>query len=103
MFFFDKSVTIRRLRKNADGYRSAISATMTAYQASLQVANDEKTQMAGGEIGKVYSLYTDVACPMKEADEAVVDGVKYSVKGVGDAFNFGSLEHKRYIVVKEED
>ena len=102
-FFFDKSVIIRRLRK-IDQYRTAISATFTAFQGSLQIMSDDKAQLAGYEIGKTFTLYTDALCPMKEADEAIVDGKKYSVAGVSDdTFTFGSLSHKRYRVVKEQD
>lgn len=98
-YFFDKTLTVRR-EKVKSGDRTAFSATSTAWDLSLQPIGDERIQVVDGIVGRTYYLYTDVACEMTEGDQAVVDTKVYSIRSVA-TFDFGGLEHKRYIGVQK--
>lgn len=98
--FFDKTITIRRLRK-IDTYRSVYSATFTAYEGCIQPMTTEQISVSEYKLGQAFHIYTDVDCVMDEGDIAVIDGKQYGVRGK-DEYSFGSLSHNRYLVVKEQ-
>lgn len=100
--FLDKTITIRRLKAKS-GYRTAYSATGTAWEASVQEPNPEMIELFGGKIGQVYEVFLDASCDVREADQIVYNNEKYSVKDVKEvSTSWGFVSYKRLIVVKQE-
>jgi len=79
------------------------SATGTAagYKVSWQEPSPEKIALYEGEIGKMFSVFVDISCPVQSGDQVVRDSVQYSVRDVKTQ-DFGSMQYKRLIVVKQD-
>lgn len=100
LYFLDKTVTLRRLEE-IDVNRSVYSATGTAvgYKCSWQEPSAETLQMYEGQIGDMYSVFVQIACPVQDGDQVVRDDVVYSVRDV-KVMDFGATQFKRLVVIK---
>lgn len=76
-----------------------MSATLTASSADIQPSSVERTQFAEGHFGAVFDAYVDVSLDIKEGDQVVTNGKRYSVKGVSRFEDGGMLPHKQLLLV----
>lgn len=104
LFFKNHQITIYRQRRVGLADRFVISATYTAYDVDIQPAGRERTEMAQGRYGKVYTAYVDSLVDVKEGDQIVTtsDGKRYSVKGVSIWSGAGLLDHKELLIVAQD-
>lgn len=103
LFFHSHQIEIRRQRKIGSANRFAMSATFTTYQADIQPASQERTEMVNGRFGKVYLAFVDPSVSVKEGDQIqVIGGSRYSVKGVSSWQGAGLLDHKELIIVAQD-
>lgn len=79
-----------------------MSATLTVYNADIQPSGVERTQMAEGRFGQVFDAFVDATIDIKEGDQLVANGVKYSVKGVTKWDGAGLLSHKELLIVSQD-
>lgn len=102
-YFFDRNITIKRLR-HIDINRSIFSSTGTAvgYPASFQEPSPETLQMYEGNIGNMYSCFVDIDCPAQDADHVIIRDVEYAVRDV-KTMDFGAFQYKRLIIIKNDD
>lgn len=93
IFFKSHEIQIYRTRRKAGTNRYAMSATLTAYSADIQPASIERTQSVEGRIGNIFDAFVDVDVDIKENDQVVADGKRYSVRGVSRWESAGLLDH----------
>lgn len=101
LFFTSDQISIYRQRRIGSTNRYSVSATFTAYNADIQPADRERTEMVNGSYGATFVAYVDSNVEIKEGDEIRTDGKKYLVKGVSDFKSVGLLEHKELIIVSQ--
>lgn len=83
LFFTSNEIQIYRQRRIGSSNRYSMSATFTIYSADIQPeGSPERIEMAGSRFGSVYTGYLEVNVPIKEGDQVVSNGKRYSVKGV---------------------
>ena len=99
-YFFDKTVTLKRLHHKT-GSKFSHSSTGTLYYGNLQNASNELVQMYQGSIGQVWTCFVDVSCPVRISDIAVIGGTEYKVKGV-KLCDFGSYHYKQLVIVEKD-
>lgn len=99
MFFDSHEIQIYRRRKIGSSNRFSMSATLTASSADIQPSSVERTQFAEGHFGAVFDAYVDVSLDIKEGDQVVTNGKRYSVKGVSRFEDGGMLPHKQLLLV----
>lgn len=79
-----------------------MTATYTAYQADIQPASNERIETQGGRFGAVFTGFVDETVDIKEGDQIVVSGKRYSVKGVAIWQGAGLLSHKELSLMSED-
>lgn len=102
LFFNNSEITIYRQRRVGSTNRFAMSATFTGYPADIQPASRDRTEMAQGRFGKVYTAFIDANVDIKEGDQVVANGVRYGVKGVSRWQGAGLLDHQELIIVSQD-
>ena len=101
-FFFDRTMTLRRLRR-IDENRSVYSATGTAvgYSISFQNPSPDRVEHYDGNIADMREIYVDDSCPIDRGDQAVINGVIYSVQDMKHVDpGWGIVNFKRVIVTR---
>ena len=100
-YFMDKSLTVRRRRKEGST-TSAFSATATAYACNLQQVSPEKGQQFEGQIQNQYDIFVDdLGADVKVGDEIVVNGIRYNIKGKEDV-DFGGNTFINLVGAKQD-
>lgn len=104
IYFHSNDIQIYRRRRIGSTNRYAISATLTVYQADIQPADTQRTQLAEGRYGQVYETFMDASIDIKEGDQVVdtASGKRYSVKGVIKYDGAGLLDHTEVILVSQD-
>lgn len=103
LFFSNAQITIRRNRRVSGTDRYTMSATFTAYQATIEPLSPERAQYVGGAPGHDFTGFMDATVDIKENDEIMTsDGKKYLVKGVNTWQGAGLLDHKELILVAKD-
>lgn len=103
IFFANENFQIYRHRRISNTNRFAISATYTTYEADIQPASRERTEMAEGRFGKVYTAFVDASIDIKESDIVVTtNGKRYGVKGVSTWQGAGLLDHAELLLVAQD-
>ena len=102
LFFASDEITIYRRRRIGSTDRFAMSATYTAYQIDIQPATKERIQMFEGRFGSVFTGYVDVSVDIKEGDQVVASGKKYSVKGVQKWQGAGLLDYTEVVLIAQD-
>lgn len=102
LFFQSHEITIYRRRRKGNSDRFGYSATFTGYPADIQPAAQERIEMSGGRFGKTFIAFVDSSVDIKESDQVVANGKRYSVKGVSTWESSGLLEHKELILVSQD-
>lgn len=99
IYFQSHEITIYRRKRIGGTNRYSMSATLTAYKADIQPAGVERTQMADGRFGSVWQGFVDASVNIKEGDQVVSSGKRYSVQGVTKWDGAGLLAHKELLLV----
>lgn len=94
VFFVSHSIQIYRKRRRGSSNKYSMSATLTVASADIQPMGVERTQLLGGKYGQLWDAYVDVSLNIKEGDQIVTNGKRYSVKGVVEWNGAGLLSHK---------
>lgn len=102
LYFKSHQITIYRQRRIGSSNRFGISATFTVYDADIQPAGAERLEMANERFGSVYTAFLDANVNIKEGDQVVASGKKYSVKGVTTWQGAGLLDHKELVLVSQD-
>lgn len=102
IFFNSDEITIYRQRRRTGTDRFAFSATLTAYQADIQPASQERLEMIGGRFGATYVAFVEQSVDIKEGDRISAGGKIYMVKGVSNWESVGLLAHKELILVSQD-
>jgi len=66
IYFASSQIQIYRFKQVGSSSKWTISATFTPYDADIQPATPERTQMASGQIGSVFTAYVDVDVDIKD-------------------------------------
>lgn len=83
IYFRSHEIQIYRQRRIGSTNRYGMSATFTVYSADIQPEGlPERIEMAGSRFGSVYRGFVDTDVEIKEGDQIVSGGKRYSVKGV---------------------
>lgn len=94
IFFKNSEIQIYRKRRKGNTDRWGMSATFTAHQADIQPeTRPERLEMAQGRFGAVFTAFVDTDADIKEGDQLVASGKRYSVKGVSRFQGAGLLDH----------
>lgn len=99
LFFSSHEIQIYRKRRIGSSNRWSMSATLTAYQADIQPASLERTEFVEGRVGAVFDAYVEQYVDIKEGDQVIADGKRYSVRAVTNWDNAMLLDHKALILV----
>lgn len=103
LFFTSDQITIYRMRRRGSTHTFGMSATYTVYDADIQPATDERIKLENGRFGAVYSAFVDESVSIKENDQIVSSGKRYSVRGVQTYTGVDSLApHKELLLVSED-
>jgi hypothetical protein len=94
LFFDNHEITIYRSRRKTGTDRYAMSATLTSYPADIQPASIERTESVPGRIGNIFDAFVEQSVDVKEGDQIVASGKRYSVRGVSNWQGAGLLDHK---------
>lgn len=99
IYFKSHEITIYRKRRKGSSDRWVMSATFTAKQADIQPAGVERIQMADGRFGSVWQGFVDSGVAIREGDQVVSSGKRYSVQGVTTWDGAGLISHKELLLV----
>lgn len=102
IFFKSHEIIIHRQRARGTD-KWAFSATFTGYQADIQPVTVERAELYGGRVGKVFTGWVDVLVDVKEGDQIVSGGRRYSVRTVSTFQGAGLLDHKEIILMSQDD
>jgi len=104
LYFSNATITIRRNRRIGSADRYSMSATFTAYPATIEPILPERQQYYPGAPGHNFTGFVDVNTPVKENDEIVnvSDGKKYTVRGINIWQGAGLLDHKELTLVAKD-
>lgn len=102
LFFPSHQITIYRRRRVGSTNRYSMSATLTVSPADIQPASVERTQFAEGHFGAVFDAYVEESLDIKEGDQIITNGKRYSVKGVSRFEDGGMLPHKQILLVAQD-
>lgn len=102
IFFNSNEITIYRQRRKTGSNRFVFSATLTAAQADIQPASQERLEMIGGRFGATYVAFVEQSVNIKEGDRISSEGKVYMVKGVSNWESVGLLQHKELILVSQD-
>lgn len=102
VFFESHQITIIRNRRVGSAHRFTMSATFTAHAGDIQPASVERTEMAQGRFGSVFTGFVDTSVRIKEGDQIISNGKKYSVKGVVTWQGAGLLDHNELTLVSQD-
>lgn len=104
IYFTNAEIQIYRRRRKGSSDRYAMSATFTAYQADIQPATRDRTEMIDGKFGAVWDAFVDASVDIKEGDQLVntSTGKRYSVRGVNDWSNASLVDHKELLIVSQD-
>lgn len=103
IYFKSHEIQIYRPRRISNTNRFTLSATFTAYQADIQPeSRPERLEMANARFGTVWTAYVDEDVNIKEGDQVVAGGVRYSVKGVQKWSGAGLLSHLELTLVSQD-
>lgn len=102
LFFASHEIQIYRTRRKGSTNRYAMSATFTSYKADIQPANQERIELSDGRFGKTFVAYIDSNADIKEGDQLVTNGKRYSVKGVSRWEGAGLLDHLELIITSQD-
>lgn len=97
IYFQSHQINIYRLRPYGASKQN-YSATYTAYLADIQPIEGSRVNDVGGRIGKTYEAFVDPDVEVREGDQIVSSGVRYSVKSVSYYHGAGLLDHKHLII-----
>lgn len=80
-----------------------MSATFTVYNADIQPeSRPERLEMTNSRFGTVWVAYIDEDVNIKEGDQLVAGGKRYSVKGVQKWEGAGLLSHQELTLVSQD-
>lgn len=102
LFFGNNEITIYRNRKKGSADRFAFSATFTGYDADIQPASQERTEFVQGRFGKTFTAFVEANVNIKEGDQVIASGKKYSVKGVSVWEGAGILDHIELLLTSQD-
>lgn len=103
IYFKSHEIQIYRTRRKAGTSRFTLSATFTVYQADIQPeSRPERLEMANSRFGTVWTAFVDEDVDIKEGDQVVADGKRYSVKGVQKWSGAGLLSHQELTLVSQD-
>ncbi len=105
LFFNDNEIQIYRFRRVGSTNKLTFSATFTTYEADIQPASPERTELISGQVGHVFTAFVDVTAAVQEGDQlrVVGDDKIYNVKGVNRWQGAGLLDHIELTLVSEDD
>lgn len=103
LFFQNHEITILRLRQR-NGITRTMSATGTVHPADIQPITDERLNLFGGRIGKMYQAFVNPDCTVEEGDvvRVVGSGKTYAVNAVSTYAGAGLLDHKELILISQD-
>lgn len=103
LFFTSDQIIILKYRQKSGMVRD-LSATFTVYPADIQPVADERLNLVGGRIGKLYQAFVDPDVPVREGDALrIVDSGKvYSVKAVSTWQGAELLDHKELLLMAQD-
>lgn len=103
LYFSNAQITIRRNRRINGTDRYTMSATFTAYRATIEPLAPERQEYAPAAPGHNFTGFVDVNVEIKENDEILTsDGKTYLVQGVNTWQGAGLLDHKELILVSKD-
>lgn len=103
LFFKSHQIQIYRQRRIGSTNRFTMSATFTSYYADIQPEGlPERIQMANSRVGSVFRAYVEVNVNIKEGDQVVANGKRYSVKGVQKWENASLLDSLELMLVSQD-
>lgn len=102
LFFDNAEIQIYRRRKIGNTDRYGMSATFTAYSADIQPASQERVEFVSGRIGAVFTAFVDATVDIKEGDQVLSNGKRYSVKGVQRWQGAGLLDHIELLLTAQD-
>ena len=102
LFFPSSQIQIVRRRRIAGTDRFAMSATYSVLPADIQPATKERMEMFSGRFGTVFTAFVDITVDVKESDQIVSGGKKYSVKGVQKWQGAGLLDYIELVLVAQD-
>lgn len=102
VFFPSNEITIYRQRRIGGSNRFVMSATYTAYRADIQPASKERVEMFEGRFGSVFTAFLDINVDIKEGDQILTSGKKYSVKGIQKWQGAGLLDYIEVVLVAQD-
>lgn len=105
LYFTNSQIRIYRFRQVGSSQRWSISATFTAYEATIEPATPQRTEMASGQIGHVFTGFVSIDADVKEGDQLRIigDDKIYNVKGVSRWEGAGLLDHLELTLIAEDD
>jgi hypothetical protein len=102
MTIFFKSHQIVIYRPHSIGTNKYnFSATFTAYSADIQPLEQTRAN-EGGRVGKIWNAWVDPECPVREGDQIVTGGKRYSVKAISYFSGAGLLDHKSLVIESQK-
>lgn len=108
LYFSNSEIRIYRMRRRGSAHRYSVSATFTAYAATIEPIAPERQEFVGGKPGHAFTGFVEVDVEVKEGDEIhvygegkVIDKV-YSVRGVNIWQGAGMLDHKELILISKD-
>lgn len=102
IYFQSHEIAIYRQRRIGATNRYAMSATLTAYKADIQPAGVERIQLADGRFGSVWQAFIDPSVNLKEGDQVVANGKRYSVQGITKWDGAGLLSHQELTLISQD-
>lgn len=104
LFFNNNQITIYRQRRIGSSFRSAFSATFTAFDADIQPVTPQRQQLEDGRFGALFTAFVETSSQIKEGDQLVVieTGKRYSVKGVQTWEGAGLLDHLELLLAAQD-
>lgn len=99
IFFPSNEIQIYRKRRIGSSNRYSMSATLTGSRADIQPAGVERIQMADGRFGSVWQGFVSENVNLKEGDQIVSSGKRYSVQGITKWDGAGLLSHQELLLV----
>ena len=103
IFFKSHEIQIYRQRRIGNTNRYGMSATFTSYNADIQPeSRSERLEMVQGRFGTVWTAYIDEDVNIKEGDQVVSSGKRYSVKSVVKWDGAGLLSHQELTLVSQD-
>lgn len=102
LFFPSNSIQIYRRQRITNTDRWVVSATYTSVPADIQPATKERLEMFDGRFGQMFTAFVDITVDVKEGDQIVSSGKKYSVKGVQKWQGAGLLDYIELVIIAQD-